>query len=704
MAFLKRDTVKGHDYYRIMESYRDPVTRKVKKRTLLQIGRTKDLFTLLQPWTQKGKPPPPEESADPSDHTKAVPLSDAPDHDGTSSDESDVNKGQTSSESVSSSESSERNPAGQTTDDLPELPPGFGVDAVRCREHGNVHLLYSVAEWLGVRDLMESNFPPGSANGVKRAQSLLLAAIHRACDPGSKSQFADWFRHTSFADRLKLNPDLFTSQHFYEQMDKVTVEQIKKFETALYRRILDQFPEVEEALKQVSIDFTNYFTFIANRNYRCQIAQYGHSKENRHLRIVSVAVITTPLLGIPIATMVYQGNFNDKTALALFIDDIKARLSGIIDMTDITFVFDGGGVSEDVLNALPGHFITRGSIKNSPELYEIPISEYQEYELMDGRKVKAYRTTATQFGKVRPVIISLSDELRDGQVRELDKRFTKFEEQVAEINVMLGNPRARSDKRLEAVRATVENYLSSVDHAGDFVQVTYKTEERPDPEITKKFQIADKKRKKEAKKDPGTELKPININGMLLDSAEDIPKVKIVISISVATDKDKKDEMIKKYYGKHLLTMDRDDRSTVQTLEDYRGQEVIERFFRDSKTTSHFSVRPIFHYTDQKIKVHVMLCYLGLTLTRVAQYMLKTKLNYNIDTVELMKRLERVQECLVFIVYNNEKFKPTRVISELEPKEKETWDKVVQLIEYMDINPAKIIIRASTDDEKAPAS
>ena len=70
----------------------------------------------------------------------------------------------------------------------------------------------------------------------------------------------------------------------------------------------------------------------------------GHSKEGRTgQRIFSVAVVISPLLGIPIATLVYEGNKNDKTAMKEFYSELETRLKGIVDLGKITFVFDGGG-------------------------------------------------------------------------------------------------------------------------------------------------------------------------------------------------------------------------------------------------------------------------------------------------------------------------------------------------------------------------
>ena len=110
----------------------------------------------------------------------------------------------------------------------------------------------------------------------------------------------------------------------------------------------------------------------------------------------------------------------DKTALKNFFSELTTRLSEVVDPQKKTYVFDGGGTSEEVLEMIPGNYITRGSLKSSLELSDVPRDSYEEVELTDDvcTHVTAYRGKAVQFGKERTVIISLSEALKDGQVSD----------------------------------------------------------------------------------------------------------------------------------------------------------------------------------------------------------------------------------------------------------------------------------------------
>ena len=629
MSYLAATKSKGHSYYKIMESYRDKDS-KVKHRVLFNIGTAADLFKLLPESVRNGK----------------------------------------------SAEDAESSPSGNDDELSIDLKP------VRCRIHGAPYLLYRISEWLGVSELMQQFFPAKSANGINRPLSLILAAIHRACEPGSKAEFSNWFSHTSLPEYLNINPEICTSQHFWEQMDGITEENIKDFETTFFRKILAQFPDVKEKIESLSSDFTNYYTYISNQNYRCLIAQLGHSKEGRTgQRIFSVAVVISPLLGIPIATLVYEGNKNDKTAMKEFYSELETRLKGIVDLGKITFVFDGGGVSEENLKLVPGHYITRGSLKSSPELYNVALSSYENIELEDGKVVPSYRTTADHYGKKHTVVVSLSEELKAGQEKELSKQIKKFEDAITKLNTSLENPRATMDKRKRSVEERVEKLLLPNFYFPMFIEMSYTTETLTDPIIMREFRKEEKRAKKE-NRDPA-----LKIDGQVFHKPEDLPKVPVVKSVSFNINEEKKTEVIEKYYGKHLLVTDQDDWETERILTVYRDQEFIERFFRDSKDTDHFSVRPVYHWTDSKIRVHVMICYLGLSLCRFAQYMLKDRYDFQISSSKLLDCCANVQECYVVMVVNG-KTTAMKTLSELRGLEQEVWTNVTKMLDTFKETPA----------------
>jgi transposase len=73
-------------------------------------------------------------------------------------------------------------------------------------------------------------------------------------------------------------------------------------------------------------------------------------------------------------------------------------------------------------------------------------------------------------------------------------------------------------------------------------------------------------------------------------------------------------EKAKERLGLRLLISDRHDWTSQQIIEAYHNQARVEYGFKNMKNPYHIGLRPQFHWTEQKIRVHVLCCVLGLLL------------------------------------------------------------------------------------------
>ena len=53
------------------------------------------------------------------------------------------------------------------------------------------------------------------------AHYLLLAAIHRICQPVPKTEVADWYRDTILSSRWGFPAERFTSREFWDAFDRI---------------------------------------------------------------------------------------------------------------------------------------------------------------------------------------------------------------------------------------------------------------------------------------------------------------------------------------------------------------------------------------------------------------------------------------------------------------------------------------------------
>ncbi len=80
---------------------------------------------------------------------------------------------------------------------------------------------------------------------------------------------------------------------------------------------------------------------------------------------------------------------------------------------------------------------------------------------------------------------------------------------------------------------------------------------------------------------------------------------------------------------------DRHNWSTVDIIKAYHGQSMIEHTFKNLKNPYHLALRPQYHWTDQKIKVHFFICVLGYLLAAIVWREARTKVQFkgSLDTL-----------------------------------------------------------------------
>lgn len=490
--------------------------------------------------------------------------------------------------------------------------------------HGAPYALYQTAQQLGLEELLDNTFPNKQRNGVKRSTSLILAAIHRACDPGSKKAFADWFKKTSLPYYLKIDPDGMTSQHFWDQMDGLTQEQIDQAEDTVAEKIAVLFPDDLEFL---SLDYTNYFTFIDSNNIRNNICRRGHNKQKRNdLRQFSLAVITTKSSGIPLVTHLYEGNINDQTEFPVFVEIIRKRFQAC-DPEKMTLVFDGGSNTIDNLNQLEPHFICSFSLNSAKALLDIDIGEYYEIRLK-GKTVRGYMTDAAIWGVKRRCVLTESISLRNGQEAELKRSIAKFEKEMLHLNEQIANPKARIKKDADSLKKRAHGFLKGKKYLKDFITIT----------------------------------------------AGDA-------FVSYEIDAEIQEQTQKKYFGKKLTITDHLDWSEKEILDAYYSQECVEKVFRDTKDTDHFSLRPVYHWTDQKIRVHVFICLLSLTLGQILMKEMERN-GIKISKDKMLDELNTIYDGWIIQSATEKKMNFTRVLGKMTEKQKKLWGVIEKLDLY----------------------
>ena len=116
--------------------------------------------------------------------------------------------------------------------------------------------------------------------------------------------------------------------------------------------------------------------------------------------------------------------------------------------------------------------------------------------------------------------------------------------------------------------------------------------------------------------------------------------------------------------GRIVLITDRDDWTTADIIRAYRGQANVEAVFAHLKDPVHVALRPQFHWTDQKLHVHVLTCILGYLLARLLHLRARQTIAYPHGMEKLLEDLEAVRR--VTVLHSSARKGRPRVTTQLE--------------------------------------
>jgi transposase len=418
--------------------------------------------------------------------------------------------------------------------------------------------IWALAERLGVRELVDEAAPK-RRQGVSVGLAIQLIAANRCHRPCSKSGVADWFSETALQRTLRLKPERLQVQRLWDAMGRVTEQTIEAVEQRLARRLVADFGVRAELL---CFDPTNLFTYL-DTDTESELARRGHSKQRRHdLRQVALALLVCRDHQLPLFHETYAGDRPDAPTLRSLTERLERR-AGAIGKPELTLVFDKGCWSAELaaqLEAGPYRFVAALQASRYPRLMAIPLGKFRPLEGIDG--ARAYRARAEVSGVQRTLVVVYSEEFRRTQRRGFQQTLHRTRRQLEEIKAVLERGRGRR------TRAQLEERVG---------------------EITSPRWVA-----------RVVEVKLSGEEGSL--------------KLSYRTDQAQLRRLERELFGKTLLVTDRDDWSDEEVVSAYRAQNHTEQAFRQLKDPEFLAARPIFHWTDQKIRVHLFCCVLALLL------------------------------------------------------------------------------------------
>lgn len=482
---------------------------------------------------------------------------------------------------------------GKADDLLKRLQGLVGGVRLKSYSHGAVAALLNVVHTLDVPAIINQHTKsprPYRAekpvrNNLTAGSTLLLGAMGRVCMPTSKRGWWSWAKTTSVEYLLRHSLSKIDSQHFWDLMDALPVESIAKIERELVGKTFKIYNLQSDTL---FFDTTNFFTYIDTTNRRCTIAQRGKNKQKRYdLRQIGLAMVVTRNDMIPLFHHTYQGNMADAAVFRDVIETIKDRMEGLgLDREKHTVVFDRGNNSRNnmaIVERLALHYVGALTPYHHKQLVNEAVDNFKKYDV-EGSKMQVYRDKRVLWQQERTVVVFISEKLKAGQVRGMYQSLEKAEKQLRQLQQKLCNPKAKMRDK-EHLENTLRTLVK-----GQFTK-------------------------------------------NLIDwSLQEVSEGKFHLEFSI---NQKKLEEIEGELGLRILMTDRHDWDTGDIIKAYYGQSKIEHAFRNLKNPYHLALKPQFHWTDQKIKVHFFICVLGYLLAAIVWHQAKAHAQFKgtLDTL-----------------------------------------------------------------------
>src|ERR1017187_2290304 len=514
---------------------------------------------------------------------------------------------------------------------LSESGPGE-PDRSRHLAFGDVAAVWEMLRRLRVAEIVDEIVGARRSDaGASVGTYIALATLNRVVDPCSKLAFSDWWDKTACDRWLRLPPGALGHRRFWEAMDAIGEDDLQEVERRIVSAMVETF---SIDLSGLVLDMTNFATWIDSANERAPIAKRGHSKQKRSdLRICGLGLVVSTDGGVPLVSHAYPGNKPDVTQFPAMVNELVARFGALLpDGQDrksdrLTLVYDAGQNSDDNYE-LPGgaplSFVGSLPPSDHPRLLAVPKDRYKVVDQEAFPGLVAFETAKVVFGKERRLVVCHSDGLHAKQSRGFDQTLAKAHRQLAEVSARLA--RGRTRKAREKVEAEIAAILA-----------------------------------------PRWVARVIRTTLAGNDPAE--------LRLSFGTDEEARAALEEELFGKRILFSDKtiEQASTSTIVAEYRSQESVEGDFRQMKDPKVVSFSPMFHFTESKIRVHVLYCVLALMAARL-MVREADRAGLHLSVRALLSSLAGIQETV--LLYQGERGRPRarRMLTEKDATQNRLYD------------------------------
>ena len=489
-----------------------------------------------------------------------------------------------------------------------ELVEGAGVAEVRLKveEFGALWLAQQLDAGIDVAGIVDEVVGRGAReSGPSVGEYFLFAVWNRMIEAKSKRALPAWYRASAVQQVRPVQVEELTSERYWEKWERVSEQDLE----LIARRYFERVWELEQPQADCLLfDTSNYYTFMASQT-PSELAKRGKNKAGRHqLRQIGVGLLVARESRLPLHYTLYPGNVHDSKHFRAVLDEMFALACGLARSQErLTVVIDKGMNAKANMAWLDEreglHFVTSYSPYFARELAMTPLARFEPAEiernqrlLEEGRehdRLLAYRTRGVYWGKERAVVITFNPATARKQTHRLEGKLETLREELLSMRAKVreGAPQWRDPERVREryARACERLHLPS-----DYYQLHFEQQQ----------------------------------GALRMRFNKDTQRIS------------RRRSML----GKSIIISDNHDWSTSEIVQAHLDRWQVEDAFRESKAPDLIGVQPIRHWTDSKIRCHLLTCVIALTQLRRLELRLQragTPMTAN-AAMEEMKRLHSV--------------------------------------------------------------
>lgn len=504
-----------------------------------------------------------------------------------------------------------------------------GLNKIQVQEFGSLFLAQFVEQHVNVVDIIDSVISPDPREkGPTLGEYFLYAAFNRMIEPRSKLGLAEWYKGLAVHQVRPVNFSALNSQRYWKKWERVDEEAIKNIAQLFFQKINEIAPLESGCFL---FDTTNYFHYMDSKT-SSELAVRARNKDGKHwLRQIGLALLVSRGTQIPLFYREFEGNCHDSKLFSQLLQEIIEALRSLNrDSHDLTVVIDKGMNSQANMEFLDQEtgidFITtytpafaENLVNKDLEAFS-PVDTPKNRELAEkGReedRIVAWRTSEEFWGQQRTVVVTYNPRAAAKQRYNFEKKLNRLHDGLKEIRskVRAGKKHWTSKQQVlqrykelcESLHLPKDLYSLDFEKTGDRLKLYFRKDH---------YRI----RKRIAR------------------------------------------------MGKNVIVTTHHGWSTDAIVKASLDRYQVEDAFRQSKAGEFGNFRPIWHWTDSKIRCHILSCVIALTYLRLITFWLN-KAGVDCTADKAMQTMRDLSSC---ICWHSGKKKPTRLIEEPTPEQTE---------------------------------